>query len=269
VNPVSLLATLVEPGAADHWYVTDGATAVGPVTLELLGRGIDAGKVPLDGFVRHESWTGWRRLSDMVETAPEFDPRKTFRMGTAVPLAYVAAQAAANAAASQPGHGAAAPALSAAADLPEALLLLLADAVRACEADVALVHHVRDEGTVVVCSHGPRMYEALGRKTPPSDPALAAAKLGHTVMAEPAPAPAGRAIRSRLSRPELAVEGAFMVPIRPGGQLFAFVEIGRARAFRAKDVAAVEALVEALVAEVEAEGWDAEWIADEHVEPAS
>ena len=29
--------------APDEWYVPDGATAVGPVGLELLGRGIAAG----------------------------------------------------------------------------------------------------------------------------------------------------------------------------------------------------------------------------------
>jgi hypothetical protein len=55
-----------ERGFADRWYVTNGEEAVGPVNLDLLARGIESGKVPLDSFVRNEAWTVWRPLSDIA-----------------------------------------------------------------------------------------------------------------------------------------------------------------------------------------------------------
>ena len=54
---------------ADKWYVTDGMNAVGPVELTLLVRGVEAGRVPLDSFVRHEAWKVWRPLADFALAA--------------------------------------------------------------------------------------------------------------------------------------------------------------------------------------------------------
>jgi hypothetical protein len=53
-------------GIEDRWYVSTGEGAVGPVRLELLARGIEAGMVPLDSYVRNEAWTVWRPLSDIM-----------------------------------------------------------------------------------------------------------------------------------------------------------------------------------------------------------
>ncbi len=65
---VKLMADVVssERAVADRWYVTTGEGSVGPVNLDLLARGIEAGKVPLDSFVRNEAWTVWRPLSDIA-----------------------------------------------------------------------------------------------------------------------------------------------------------------------------------------------------------
>ena len=65
---VKLLADVVsgDRAVADRWYVTTGEESVGPVNLDLLARGIEAGKVPLDSFVRNEAWTVWRPLSDIA-----------------------------------------------------------------------------------------------------------------------------------------------------------------------------------------------------------
>src|SRR6188768_1157689 len=52
---------------SDRWYVTDGMNAVGPVRRDLLIRGIEAGRVPLDSFVRHDTWKVWRPLADFTE----------------------------------------------------------------------------------------------------------------------------------------------------------------------------------------------------------
>lgn len=53
--------------SGDRWYVTDGMNAVGPVDLDLLARGVEAGRVPLDSFVRNERWKVWRPLTDFTE----------------------------------------------------------------------------------------------------------------------------------------------------------------------------------------------------------
>ncbi|MFO0586467.1 MAG: hypothetical protein U0441_02945 [Polyangiaceae bacterium] len=70
--------------SADRWYVTNGATAVGPVALELVERGIEAGKIPVDSYIRHEAWKIWRPLSELcvqTEVKP-IDP-----LGTPLPTA--------------------------------------------------------------------------------------------------------------------------------------------------------------------------------------
>lgn len=66
--------------SADRWYVTNGATAVGPVALELVERGIEAGKIPVESYIRHEMWKIWRPLSELCfteEVRPAFDPTAT------------------------------------------------------------------------------------------------------------------------------------------------------------------------------------------------
>ena len=278
------LAALVDPSSPDEWYVTDGATAVGPVGLALLIKGIEAGKVPPDGFVRHISWGGWRGLADLTEHDPSFDPRRTFKV---LPVAKIShpkipppkppardtldsvdieddLEVVVEAPTGEPQRP-----FDGASDLAEAMLILLATAVAQCEAEAALVHRVRDEGALVVCSHGPRMFELLGEKLAHGDPVHFAARQGQTVFAEPVPGVAGRAIKTRLSRLGATVESAFMVPMHVGGKLSALIEVGRAKPFRASDVAWVETLVDTLVSTIGRLDWSREWKAARTVGAAS
>src|SRR5215217_3742832 len=59
----------VEPGnesaPSDRWFVTNGVAAVGPVTFELVLRGVAFGRISLGSFIRHESWQVWRKLDEM------------------------------------------------------------------------------------------------------------------------------------------------------------------------------------------------------------
>lgn len=66
MRSVKLLTCTVAGGVADRWYVSTGEDSVGPVSLELLARGLEAGRVPLECFVRNEAWTVWRPLSDVA-----------------------------------------------------------------------------------------------------------------------------------------------------------------------------------------------------------
>lgn len=65
--------------AADRWYVTNGSTAVGPVALELVERGVEAGRIPVESYIRHEMWKIWRPLTELCVTdAPmPMDPTGT------------------------------------------------------------------------------------------------------------------------------------------------------------------------------------------------
>jgi hypothetical protein len=131
--------------------------------------------------------------------------------------------------------------------------------VKECEAEAALVHGALPNGSVVVCSHGPKMFEVLGNKLPAFDPVIMAARKGLTLLVEPAPGVGGTAIKVRLSRLGERIQSAFMVPLLVEGRLLAFIELGRAKPFRAHDAANVETLVDALVARIARSSWPREW----------
>lgn len=65
------------PGEEDRWYVSTGNRAVGPVKLEQLARGVAAGKVPTEAFIRHEGWRVWRPISDIADLAATAPARDT------------------------------------------------------------------------------------------------------------------------------------------------------------------------------------------------
>ena len=72
----------VDVSTGDRWYVTTGAKAVGPVALDLLTKGIESGKVPVECFVRHEAWKVWRPLADIASVEGTPLPRTAARAGT-------------------------------------------------------------------------------------------------------------------------------------------------------------------------------------------
>lgn len=361
--------------AADRWYVTNGITAVGPVNFELLTRGIQAGKVPIESFIRHEAWKVWRPLSDVAVVTNEQGvacvPAEQTPIPGPVPMAdltspggpmFLPSRASATAMVSferapastdaqpfstealtmpragsaacapapppvdevtsprgldlgglslpvladeptfpghftrsakgvpnvpsdeptTPGHspfsvaratgseplsaGRASPPVEAAPltlfdgcdSLPDALLLLLSTAVEQGAAQAAILHQIRDGGAVVLCAHGLHMFDMLGQRTQLLDPALMAAASGMCVVAEPSPGPAGHAIVARLARLGIEVVGALMIPIRPHGRFFGALEIGRGWPFLPREVAAIEGLVSALTARIEASRWAAD-----------
>ena len=253
----------LDVAAPDRWYVTNGANAVGPVDFQLLARGIRAGKVPLESFIRHEGWKVWRPLTDVAEviagtplappvvSAPPVSKSQT-KSADAVSTDDITEPGRP----SLPGERLAADAVAGAADLREALLLVMAAVVQRTLAEAAIVHRVHDDGAVVACAHGPRMFQVLGQKTRLLDPVVVAAAGGHFLVAEPTPGPAGHALLERIaSLGVVTVEGAFMMPIRTSRGLRALLEVGRQRRFSAAELAAAEELVEALVAKAEASGW--------------
>jgi hypothetical protein len=232
--------------AADRWYVTTGDTAVGPVNLDLIARGVEAGKVPLGAFVRHEGWRVWRRISELAEITgdePSLDDGARLSTDDMADLGRP----------STPEDFLPADAIDGAADRRDALVLLMTAAVVRGGADAAIVHEIDDDGAVVVCAHGATTVDVLGMRTSLADPAVAVAATGATVIARPIPGPAGQAIVDRLSLLAGPMEGALMIPIRPSGRLAGVLELGRRAAFGSAEIASLEALVEALAAKLE--GW--------------
>ena len=67
--------------AQDQWFIRRGTTVVGPVSMRLLLRGIQAGKIPRDCEARRANEAGWQDLfivvvaiaSGLLEE-PELDP---------------------------------------------------------------------------------------------------------------------------------------------------------------------------------------------------
>jgi hypothetical protein len=257
MRSVKMLAEPVgaDPAVGDRWYVSDGATSVGPVNLDLIARGIEAGKVPLGSYVRHEAWKVWRPLSEIavvaVDSAAPTPPYPAYSLASIMTSTDDI---------TQPGRPAfpdeiiPSDAFAGAADLDDALLLLLNAAVLRTHADGAIVHTMRPEGAMVLFAHGPFARDLLGQRTSLVDPVMSAAVVGSSVFAEPSPGPAGQALCTRLLQLGVACESAFMLPVHVHGRLAATLEVGRRPpAIRASELAAVERLVDALVAKVEAD----------------
>jgi hypothetical protein len=254
MNVAALLRSTLaaDPALTDRWFVTNGSGAVGPVALELVARGIEAGKIALDScFVRHETWKIWRALSELpVPTAGARPAEGEDESGVFARSVRDDALAALSTPAPD-----AKDVLAGAADLHDAALRLLSSAVERCAADGAILHRVDGDAAVAVSAHGPAMFDVIGARTSLVDPAVMAAAAGLTVVAEPTPGPAGAAMIQRLHRLGVPALGAVMIPVRPHGRLHAMLELGRRAPFRLADVAAVEALAAALAATIEAQGW--------------
>jgi hypothetical protein len=274
----------VEPGnhraPSDRWFVTNGVAAVGPVTFELLQRGMAYGRISTTSFARHESWQVWRRLDELESLSA------AHRLKTIEDLANASAGVEERARSvysepppppsgaelsSRPLNAAPVPrasfrpvsvdpvgVLSNAGELQDALLLTISTAVAAASADAGLVHRVRGDlnAAVTVGGHGPGSELLLGERLSREDPTLAAARSGRTVVSEPIPGDVARYIIGRIERCLPEPVSVAMVPLLLYGELVALFEIGRQnRPLRAHEVARVEDVVEALAERTVVMGW--------------
>jgi len=265
---------------SDRWFVTNGVVAVGPVTFELVLRGVATGRIATASFVRHESWQVWRRLDEMESLSAVHRQKTIEDLATASagveqrarsifsepppppsgaelssrPVSLEPAQRKSFRPVSVDPVGV----LAQAGELQEGLLLTVSTAVAAAAADVGLVHRVRGDlnAAVTVGGHGPGTEMLLGERLSREDPTLAAARSGRTVLTEPIPGDVGRYMIGRIERCLPDPASVAMVPLLLYGELVAIFEIGRrGRALRAHEVARIENVVEALAERTVVMGW--------------
>ncbi len=267
--------------AGNRWYVTNGVVAVGPLDFELLTRGVARGRIPNGSLVRHESWKVWRPFEDIGALSDDARERVVVHFGNLSasvderasgpssvpppPPDEVALEDEPSASGMRSSYHGLRPVavdpvgvLSSAANLEEALLLALSTSVTAAGADVGLLHRVHRElgGAVTEFGHGPHVELLLGEKLLDTDPTLAAAHSGCTVVAEPRPGELGRYLAGRIGRCISSPRGLAMVPVLLFDELVGMLEIGRTgRPFRARELARVEDVVEALSARIVVAGW--------------
>jgi len=264
----------------DRWFVTNGVVAVGPVSYELVLRGVAYGRIPAGSFVRHESWQVWRRLED-IETQSagarrqiiadlaqhSADVEKRARSASSEPpppptgaelssrtenIDRAARQSFRPAAVDPVGV------LANASELSEALLLTVVTAVTAAAADFGLVHRVRADigAAITVGGHGSSTERLLGERLSADDPTLVAARGGHSVLTEPQCGEVGRHMLGRMTRCSREVKSMAMVPLLVYGELIALFEVGRkSRPFKAREIGRVEDVVEALAERSVVMGW--------------
>lgn len=264
----------------DHWLLTDGVAAIGPVSFESVRRFVAERRVSSDAMVRHCSWQIWRSAAEIAKLTV------SHRGETVRNLAEICAGVEARAATAEStpppppdSQSLRAPAsdserpvrasvrpiavdpvgvLAATDNLRDGLLLALSTAVASAQAEVGLLHQSRSgfRSPVTVGGHGPGVELLLGEKMLEDDPSLAVAHTGVTVIAEPEPGPVGRFVLGRLARCLRGPRGAVMIPLVLRHQLLATFEFGRTdRPFLIREVARMQEVVEALTERIVVMGW--------------
>jgi len=222
------LSVHAKTNAVPLWVVSNGEITIGPVRTELLLRGIRHGRVPLDCQVRPAGSEIWRPLEELREVA---------------------------ALRGQPGSvrdfQQAAAGIASARDEREVLLLLLHGAVAATRATVGLVHAHRDPVSLPVTSYEiGGLDESLGQVISPHDLAYGLAMSGQRLLGAPTDGLAERMVARRLGDEQLA--GVVMVPLSPGTELVAMLELGRPdRKFRVDDADSLSRLATLAVARLD------------------
>ncbi len=279
VDPLTAPDAATQRPVTDRWVATDGIIALGPVPLATLLREVAQAKLQAGALVRHESWLVWRRLDEVAHLTQEARRRtlqscadmsssldQRARSPNSVPPPPPSSAELTRAASDSvpPPPSSRRPVdpigvLTQARTLEDALLLTLSTIVAAARAEVGLYHrlHADLDALVVAGAHGAGAELLLGERLGDSDPTLAAARNGITVVAEPQPGEVGRHLLGRMSRCIPVSRGAAMVPLWHAGSLVAVFEVGRAlRPFSAREVARIEDIVQALAEHIVVKGWD-------------
>lgn len=230
----------VEHSSDMAFFITDGNVTVGPVGAELLVRGIQAGKVPLEACVWCAGWDQWQKIHEyaaeigVMPTEEAVVARsKRARVSDLSPLQL-------------PSTDVQRTTLSRAQDLNEAASLFFSFCASATSAECGWVHvYSKAAGGAMVTLEGigPRATFGVGRTIDASDHALRVARDGRTVLSEPIPGVVGSATVARVLATGVPPTSVLMTPVLCAGQLLVMLELGvasRLSGFCARDAAVTE-----------------------------
>jgi GAF domain-containing protein len=204
---------------AEDWFVSDGDGVIGPISMELVARGVASEKVPLGAFVRRADWTDWQRVGDVAELH-DGETSGLHRSTLASALETIAT----------------------APTVGEAALYLLSSAVAHVACEGGLVHLLDQNGDALrtSCAHGPSAADVLGAVVWREDLAVSAVERGEI------PDEWARGMTcARLRALGVSTADVIVVPIRAGGATIGMLEIGGrtdGRPYSAGDVTFVERL---------------------------
>ncbi len=263
----------------DLWHVTNGIIATGPTPFDNVARSVAEGRIARNAFIRHSSWNVWQRYEDVEALDTLALWHLVDRLGRASATPQLRTHPVPSDEPSEPtseelsstGHSqrivrssirpvAVDPVgvLGQAQTVEEALLLTLSTAVAAASAHVGAIHRYHHDLTsaITACAQGNGVERLLGLQLPPTDPTVAAAQSGSTVLGEPVLGEAGRHIAARFALAGSTPVGVAMVPVRLFDTLVALIEIGQLwRSFTAKEVSRVEDVADVLAERLVVNGW--------------
>ncbi|MCA9627393.1 MAG: GAF domain-containing protein [Myxococcales bacterium] len=242
------------PLNAHDWFVTNGATVVGPVSTGLLLRGVSFGRIPEHCMVRQVHWNDWRFLEETREVRSlrryadlmgnGWHPTAAFHLPSAREDARLRTRAD----------------LMAARDPGEVLLLGLHAATTQIGAELGLIHRFREPYVGMVTSYvvGQPLWHQLGDVLRQDDPVVIAACQHRGVIGSRIQGSAQSAIARRLSvfSSGLPLGGVAMLPLFGYGRLLGMLELGRLRrGFRAADKATLEGVGQAISERIDGSHW--------------
>lgn len=260
-------------GLPDQWFATDGVSALGPLGFEGIVRAVFRGEILAGCLVRHAHCNTWQPLDQVQRLSSEERAQHVaviFELSSrteADPQPSATRAGTRGAPTSDPRHTSSHPSMrpgsidpagvmATAEDFPTALLLALSTATATASAPAGLIVRLDRSMAQVFGTQGRNTERLLGQALGDEDASLAAAYRGAVVMGEATLGEAEASIADRLMPGAAPPQGVAMVPLLVDGELVAAVELAHtSRPFRAREVARVEDVMEALAARAVVMGW--------------
>jgi hypothetical protein len=223
VNGTSTGIDVGRPIPPPLWFVTNGERTVGPVTTNLLLRGVAAERVPDDCFVRERAWPAFRPLGRIREIAALRRQQERYGIVRIEPTRWKPLSNPRAARVDRLERT-----LGKAGDVGEMLLFGLNEAMQVTGARVGAVYRLRAPyvGLVASAIAGPGMASRLGHVLPEGDPVVAASRLARAFSERPARGRPSAVVCERLG-PLFAGGGVATLPLSCRGRVYALFELGR------------------------------------------
>lgn len=228
------------------WYVTNGDVTVGPVTTNLLVRGVLHERIPDDCMVRERAWSSFRELDRIREVAAL---KAALARNEAIEIERSKWQEPKP----RPAHPELASFLEEMDDREAMFDRLLAESMKAAGALVGAVHRRMPPytGFVTTSVAGPGMKNRADRAFAADEPTFLYAGEGRALCEATGSSRSSELVSERLGDLP-ACAGVVLLPIHCAGRLYATLELGRPdHPFRHADFKKVVELASLVVDRIE------------------